>query len=75
MSAQKEYEFLKGTWFFNGISRDAASIIMDCFNSRQIKAGERFIKQSDPCDRCYIIREGACVANVEKHGELHLWVV
>lgn len=71
MSAQKEYDFLNGTRFFNGISRDAAGIIMDCFDSRQIKAGERFIKQGDPGDSCYIIRKGTCVAHVEKDGELH----
>jgi serine/threonine protein kinase len=44
---------------------------MDCFDTRQIKAGERFIKQGDPGDSCYIIRKGSCVANVEKDGELH----
>jgi len=71
MSAQKEYEFLNGTRFFNGISRDAAGIILDCFDSRQVKAGERFINQGEPGDSCYIIRKGTCVASVEKDGELH----
>ena len=71
MSAQKEYDFLNGTRFFNGISRDAAGIIMDCFDSREIKAGERFIKQGHAGDSCYIIRRGSCVAHVEKDGELH----
>ncbi|MGD8991297.1 MAG: protein kinase [Desulfobacterales bacterium] len=71
MSEQKDFEFLKGTRFLDGISRDAAAVIMDCFDSLQIKAGERFIKQGDPDDRCYIIRKGTCVASVEKQGELH----
>ena len=44
---------------------------MDCFDSRQIKAGERFIKQGDAGNSCYIIRRGSCVAHVEKDGELH----
>lgn len=72
MSDQKDYEFLKGTRFLDGISRDAAAVIMDCFDSRQIKAGERFINQGDPGDRCYIIQKGACAASVEKQGELHI---
>lgn len=71
MSEQKDYEFLKGTRFLNGISRDAAGVIMDCFDDQQIKAGERFIRQGNPGDRCYIIRRGTCVASVEKQGELH----
>lgn len=71
MTEQKDYEFLKGTRFLDGISRDAAAVIMDCFDSRQIKAGERFINQGDPGGRCYIIRKGSCVASVEKQGELH----
>jgi serine/threonine protein kinase len=71
MTEPKDYEFLKGTRFLDGISRDAAAVIMDCFDSLQIKAGERFIKQGDPGDSCYIIRKGSCVARVEKQGELH----
>ena len=71
MTEKKEYEFLDGTRFFNGISKDAANIIMDCFDSQQIEAGERFIRQGDPGDSCYIIRKGTCVARVEKDGDLH----
>jgi CRP-like cAMP-binding protein len=71
MSEQKDYEFLKGTRFLDRILRDAAAVIMDCFDSLQIKAGERFIRQGDPGNRCYIIRKGTRVASVEKHGELN----
>jgi len=40
-------------------------------NSREVKAGERFITQGEKGDTAYIIQRGSCVVNLEKGGELY----
>ncbi len=72
MLSSADFDFLRNTRSFQSIPYDALGLILESITRRQIKSGQRFIKQGDPGDRCYIIQHGTCVVKVEKSGELHI---
>ena len=59
------------TKFLQFIVQENRSPFFDKMTYRHIKAGERFVVQGAVEDTAYIIQRGACLAIVEKNGELH----
>jgi serine/threonine protein kinase len=72
MLSSADFDFLKNTKAFRSIPDDALGPILDNITRRQIKSSQRFIKQGEPGDRCYIVQHGTCVVKVETSGELHI---
>ncbi|MBW2442604.1 MAG: protein kinase [Deltaproteobacteria bacterium] len=65
-----DYQFFRNTDLLKSIARDAVCPLLNCITFRQVRAGQRFMRQGEPGDDCYIIQKGICVINVEKRGEL-----
>jgi serine/threonine protein kinase len=66
-----DFRFFNQTDLFGAIPREALSSLLNSLTYREIKSGERFIKQGDPGDIFYIVQDGACVAYVEKDQKTH----
>jgi len=71
MASSADVKFLKNTRFFQSLPDNAMGAVLENFNYREVKSGERFINQGEPGDRCYIIQRGTCAVRVEKEGEFH----
>lgn len=63
--------FFLGTKFFNAISEEAMCSVLNRMTPRDIRAGERFIRQGTRGKNLYIVQEGSCVVSVEKDGTEH----
>jgi len=66
-----DFQFFNQTDLFGSIPREALSSLLNSLTYREIKSGDRFIKQGDPGDIFYIVQDGACVAYVEKDQKTH----
>jgi CRP-like cAMP-binding protein len=66
-----DYEFFMATKLLNRVSRDAVCPLLNRLTYRRVRLGERILVQGDPGDRCFFIRGGECVSQVEKDGALH----
>jgi CRP-like cAMP-binding protein/tRNA A-37 threonylcarbamoyl transferase component Bud32 len=65
-----DYLFFRRTKLLKSIPREAVCPLLNSITLLRISAGERFITQGSPGDRCYVIQRGTCVVSVEKNGEL-----
>jgi len=64
----EEMEFLFGTELFDAFPEDARSLLLAAMVAKEIKAGQRFIKQGDSAKNLYLIQKGSCLVSVEKNG-------
>jgi serine/threonine protein kinase len=71
MPSSADIKFLKNTSFFQSIPENTMRAVLENFAYSKVKSGQRFIKQGDPGDRCYVIQRGTCVVKVEKNGDFH----
>lgn len=55
--------------FFDAIPEDAKARLFGAARLLNLKEGERLIRQGDDGDCFYILREGKCVASIEKEGQ------
>ncbi len=68
---EEEKTASRRTKFLRFISRDDRNPAFDKMVYKQIKKGERFIRQGESEDVAYIIQRGSCLVIVEKDGGLH----
>jgi eukaryotic-like serine/threonine-protein kinase len=68
---EEEKTASRRTKFLRFISRDDRNPAFDKMAYKQIKKGERFIRQGESEDVAYIIQRGSCLVIVEKDGGLH----
>jgi eukaryotic-like serine/threonine-protein kinase len=66
-----DYDFFRSVPFLRALHRDAVCPLLNSITAQQIKAGQRFITQGEPGDKCYIVQSGQCQVLVEKQGRLH----
>jgi eukaryotic-like serine/threonine-protein kinase len=66
-----DYDFFRTVPFLRALHRDAVCPLLNSVTAQRVKAGERFITQGEPGDKCYIVQSGQCQVLVEKQGRLH----
>jgi CRP-like cAMP-binding protein len=65
-----DLEFFRRLHFFSGLRREAVCPFLNCVRRRAVRAGDRFIRQGEEGDVCYIVQKGSCRIVLEKNGEL-----
>ena len=66
-----DYMFFRKVKLLRLLKREAVCPILNAIFHRQIKSGERLIRQGESGDAFYVIQEGNCSVNIEKDGEMH----
>ena len=66
-----DYEFFRKVPFLKAIHRDAVCPLLNSIRYRSVKAGERFIRQGEQGDVCYVLQSGTCRVVLEKHAQQH----
>lgn len=65
-------EILAGVHFFEGMSEDEIALIAGCGRNVRFDAGETILRQGDPADVFYVIRQGSVAVGhfVPPRGEI-----
>ncbi len=66
-----DYMFFRKVKLLRLLKREAVCPILNAIFHKQLKAGERLIRQGESGDAFYVIQEGNCSVNIEKDGEMH----
>jgi len=66
-----ELEFLLQTRLFAAIPAEARCPVLNLMIPRDVRQGERFIRQGDKGDNLYLIQDGSCVVSVERDRAVH----
>ena len=66
-----DFEFIHQTNLFTSTPRKALCSLLNSLTYREVKAGDRFIRQGDSGDHLFVIQDGACVVYVEKDQETY----
>ena len=69
--SSRDLEFLKHTRLLAALPPEAVGPMLDCFTYREVKTGQRFIRQGEPGETCFVVQRGTCTVRVEKSGQLH----
>jgi eukaryotic-like serine/threonine-protein kinase len=69
--SQEDLDFLVNTDLFRATPEEAHSELLYSLRRKEVKAGQRFIRQGAKGNRFYLIHHGTCVISLEKEDVLH----